>query len=297
MRLRRLVAFAALAVTFSLAGVFPANASRPDPANYPLRVHVYSTRWGRDYLLTYYDSIGYGYHGYGRANLTDGSKTNAMDYTFDCEEHFLKSDSGEDYIARWKKPGKEIEMLVGIIGTDKVHTCRLHVTVKDYVYHRVRGTLETLTQEQYAQRESNEAARSASLAPEDADATHYPVKLSLLDVKWDPRYGGMYSGLGHGNVQTAGGPRAADIALSCPVTIGTTPEGRFYQGKWTVENEQMNILLHKIGDQTAAATCSLKTAMHEDVYVIDGGVLKAVSPARYKALHPPEEAEVAPASK
>jgi hypothetical protein len=267
-----------------------ASAAPRSIADYPLRVHVYSTHWGRNYSAYYY-GVDYGYHGYGRANLEDAANVNAMDYTFDCDMHFMRSDSNEAFPARWKKQNHEIEMLVGIIGSDKTETCRLDITLKDTVYRRINGSTVSLTQAEFKAREANEAARAVALAPSDTDINHYPLKLSLLDVNWSERSAGIYSGLGHGNIFGDQGPRAVDIAFSCPVKVAVTPDGRFYHGKWTADGTQMDILLRKIGDPTAAATCSLKTVVHEDAYVLESaGVLKAVSQERYKAMQPAESA-------
>ena len=69
-------------------------------------------------------------------------------------------------------------MLVGVVGKNKTQTCQLQVTLKDTVYHRVKGQLVTLTQEELKRREANELAHDADLAPADTDDAHYPLRLA-----------------------------------------------------------------------------------------------------------------------
>ena len=271
----------------------PAFAAPKDPADYPLRVHIYRTHWSTGsegpYIYEFYNA---GYHGYGRANLTDGPQTNAMEYTFECDTHFLKSDNGETYLARWKKPGHSIEMLVSTIGSDKVKTCQLKVTLKDTVYHKVNGEIISLTQEQYKAREADGAAREAAVNAVDADVSHYPMKLTLLSLDWSGRVNGMHHGSAQGNLIAGSQVSAVDMALACPTTIHTTAEGRFYHARWIKQGSEMSILLHQPGDPSAAATCDVKASLHSDVYVLESaGVLKTVSQDKYKSLQPPETAE------
>ena len=289
MRLRS-VGFFVLAL---LVPAIAAPAAPKNPADYPLRVHIYRTHWsnGTDgpYIYEYYNA---GYHGYGRANLTDGPQTNAIEYTFECDTHFLKSDTGEAYFARWKKPGQSIEMLVSTIGSDKVKSCQLKVTLKDTVYYKHNGELISLTQEQYKARQANAAAREAAVTEVDDDVSHYPMKLTLLTLDWSSTTNGMHHGSGQGNLIAGPQVSAVDMALACPATIHTTPEGRFYHARWITEGSEMTILLHKPGEPAATATCDVKTSMHSDVYILESaGVLKAVSQKKYQSLQGPEKAE------
>src|SRR6185312_1110460 len=271
----------------------PSFASPKNPADYPLRVHIYRTHWSTGsegpYIYEFYNA---GYHGYGRANLTDGAQTNAMEYTFECDTHFLKSDNGETYLARWKKPGHSIEMLVGTIGSDKMKSCQLKVTLKDTVYHKLNGEIISLTQEQYKAREADGAAREAAVNDVDADVSHYPMKLTLLSLDWGDRVNGMHHGSAQGNLIAGSQVSAVDMALACPTVIHTTAEGRFYPARWIKQGSELSILLHQAGDPGVVATCNVKASLHSDVYVLESaGVLKAVSQEKYKALQPAESVE------
>jgi hypothetical protein len=291
MRLRN-VGFIVLGLLVSALAA-PAFAAPKNPADYPLRVHIYRTHWSTGaegpYIYEFYDT---GFHGYGRANLFDGPETNAMEYTFECDTHFLKSDTDEAYLARWKKPDHVIEMLVSTIGSDKMKTCQLKVTLKNTVYYKHNGELISLTQERYKARQAEGAAREAAVSEVDADVSHYPMKLTLLTVDWSGTTNGMHHGAAQGNLIAGSDVLAVDMALACPATIHTTAEGRFYHARWIKQGSEMSILLHKAGDPTAAATCDVKASLHSDVYVLESaGVLKAVSQDKYKSLQVPEKTE------
>jgi hypothetical protein len=278
LRRNRLTLFLSLFLVLTTA---VAAHAAPKLADYPLRVRIFQNHWnGSDWN---------GYRGFGRANLIDGDQTNAMEYTFLCEDHFTASDPGEGYPAKWKKQGQELEMLLGIIGTDKVHKCTMKTTLKDFVFVRRAGVLGTITQAEFKDRQAKFAQRAAALAPADANNSHYPLHLSILNLNWGNTVAGLHSGMGQGNLTTPAGVSAVDFSLSCPVSIDVNPIGRYYLGRWQAEGSRMSLLLHKLGDPTAAATCDLKTIVHTDVYVRRStGDLQAVSQAQYKDMEKTE---------
>jgi len=111
-------------------------------------------------------------------------------------------------------------------------------------------------------------------------------------VDWSGTTNGMHHGSGQGNLIAGSQVSAVDMALACPATIHTTAEGRYYHARWIKEGSEMQILLHKAGDPTAAATCNVKASLHTDAYVLESaGVLKAVSQDKYRSLQTPEKAE------
>ena len=89
------------------------------------------------------------------------------------------------------------------------------------------------------------------------------------EATWGARSGGIYVGSGHGNLLTEHGLQAVDMTLECPVTVPATPEGRFYRGKWMAQGREMDLLFHRTGDEGVSATCTLKTVLHDDVYVLE----------------------------
>jgi hypothetical protein len=275
MHARRSMVFASL---LSIALLVPTIAKASKNVNdYPLHVHLFQVHWnGGGY---------WGYRGFGRGNLIDGTETHAIEYSFECNEHPMTSDGPEDYAAKWKKQGETVELLMGEIGSQKTHTCELKVTLKPYVFERRNGIMYTVSEDDYKRQMTARAARQADLAPVDRDSAHYPLKLTILNLNWSEREGGLRSGMGQGNLQTDKGLSAVDFSIECPVNIATNPDGRYYRAQWETEGEKMNLLLHNINDPNQAAVCHLKTVMHDDVYVRQStGVLKAVSQEAYKQM-------------
>jgi hypothetical protein len=274
----RLCRVLALSIMLMVGVSRPALAAPRDLSAYTLRIHVFTTSWtGSEYG---------GYHGYGRANLIEGPATHAVEYTYSCGVKFVSSDPGEAYPAKWKKPGQSLEMLMGVIGSpDKTKSCELKVTLKEFVYDPERGASRTLTQEEYRTEEANRAARLAAMSPEDKNPANYPLHLAVLRVHFTERVGGMYIGLGQGNLKTAKGLSSVDFTVSCPLTFPTTAEGRFYSGQWKHDGTEMVLLLHKNIDPSSVAICDLKTTIHADVYVLESAdVVKAVSQEEYRLL-------------
>jgi hypothetical protein len=256
-----------------------AHAAARNPADYPLRVHIYdrhqshSAKWRT-------------YTGHGRGNVFDGDEVHAMEYTFVCYDDFLVNEAGEDYPARWKKPGLSLELLMGVVGSDtRTRTCELKVALKDYVFLHLNGKLTQISQEEYQARQQAHAEREQALAPTDVDPSHYPLELSLLNISWTDSTGGMHSGSGQGDLRTPSGLAAVDFVLRCPVVLQPTPEGRYYRGQWRDPGHAMTLLLGNLADPNSAATCEVTTLLHPDVYIRQAvGVIKAVSQEEYKQM-------------
>lgn len=96
----------------------------PDAA-YPLHLHVITALKRTDIN---------GAHGYGTANLLDGT-TYGVDYNYDCP-HILSANSQlpDYYQARWAKQNERLELLVQPIGSDHVGRCSVTVTLKKTAY-------------------------------------------------------------------------------------------------------------------------------------------------------------------
>ena len=270
----------ALAVLFGMLLVAPMQAATRNPADYPLRVHIYDKHQHRNKRF-------HSYIGDGRGNIIEGDQVNGMEYTFDCLDHFRDSEADEDYPAKWKKPGLSLELLMGVIGSDdKTRTCELKVALKEYVFARVNGKLVHLSPQEYFARQSAGLERQQALAPQDTDPSHYPLELSLLNLTWTDTTSGMHSGSGQGNLRTPSGLAAVDFAIRCPVVIQTTPEGRYYRGQWMEPNRVMTLLLGNLADPSSGATCEVTTSLNPDVYVREAtGIVKAVSQDEYKQTH------------
>jgi|ERR1035441_2102997 hypothetical protein len=124
-------AFCALLSTTVLAG--------RNLAEYPLRVHIFQFNGYSHYA---YGTVNY-VDGEGRANLYENGEPRGFDFKYRCGERLRGSAGFESYPAKWKKPGKELEVLLPQFGKpDSYDTCDLVVLMKsDTVYHRSNGLL------------------------------------------------------------------------------------------------------------------------------------------------------------
>ena len=131
----RRVCFIVLAALAIAPGLSLAEVAKPNPADYPLRVHVFETRWQKH--------PGGDVGGEGRANLFERGQPRAFDYTFNCSRWFRASMGWQTYPARWRKRDGELEMLAPEMGTPGAFTeCTLKVAMKNAAYYKHNGQLK-----------------------------------------------------------------------------------------------------------------------------------------------------------
>jgi hypothetical protein len=128
-------ALSGLAGCLMLAIAVPAGGRTA--ADYPLRIQVLDVNWHSHYnqnrVLDFVD-------GEGRANLFENKEPRGFDFGYTCNERFRGSMGYETYMARWKKPGRELEILVPVMGKPGVgDACVLKVDMKDTVYFKHNG--------------------------------------------------------------------------------------------------------------------------------------------------------------
>ncbi len=265
-----------LFVLFFVTGlaVRPADAKPRDLSTYTLRVHIFTSEWKSDN----------GGSGTGRANLIDGATVRGFDFVYYCQVNYMPSVGNQAYIAKWKKPGKTIEIVGNKVGSEgKEGTCDFNITMHDYVYDVQDGSLITLTAEQYKSRAGTALLNSG---PVDSDLAHYPLRLSILQIDWGPQFNGVSTGNGRGNLLSPAGLSSVDFATSCNVKFAITPPGRNYAGQWSHEGSEMAVLLQTVS--AGAQVCTLKTSIHTDIYMRDAsGGVKAVSPEEFRRLNQP----------
>jgi len=123
-----------------------ALAGSRNPADYPLRVHIFQFNSRSHYYhpgLGVSDSLN-DVDGEGRANLYENGSPRGFDFSFQCGVHLMGSAGFETYMARWKKPGRVIEIIMPVMGgkPGEMNSCDLNVTMKaDSVYVRHNGLL------------------------------------------------------------------------------------------------------------------------------------------------------------
>lgn len=115
-------------------------------ADYPLRVHIFQFNG-----FSHYYRAGGGassslndVDGEGRANLYENGQPRGVDFSYHCTERLMVSPGFETYPARWKKAGRELEILMPVLGgkPGEMNSCELKVAVKaDSAYIRHNGLL------------------------------------------------------------------------------------------------------------------------------------------------------------
>jgi hypothetical protein len=136
--MRRFIMFILSGVAGCLLFSTVASAGKTSAADYPLRVHIFSYNGHSHY---YYQSLEM-VDGEGRANLYENSEPRGFDFSYRCADRLRVSPGFETYMARWKKPGKEIEILLPVFGKPgAADGCVLMVLMKDTAYTRHNGLL------------------------------------------------------------------------------------------------------------------------------------------------------------
>jgi len=118
----------------------PAWAGKVKPADFPLRVHVFSFSSIRHYHGSFLQEV----DGIGQANLFENGQPRGFDFTYQCGQPITPELGFETLMARWKKPDRVIEILMPSIGgkPGEMNSCDLKVTLKaSTAYYRGNGHL------------------------------------------------------------------------------------------------------------------------------------------------------------
>ena len=121
-----------------LATSIAASAESKNPADYPLRIHIF----GRSQTTFYHNRVEDEAKGDGRANLFESGMPHAVDFSYDCDEKIRASFGYETYPAKWKKPGRELVVLMPVFGkSNSYFTCDLKTDVKTFAYATGNGRM------------------------------------------------------------------------------------------------------------------------------------------------------------
>ena len=122
------------------------HADSKDPAYYPARIHIFTRHQVTFYHHTWVDET----KGEGRANVFENGTVYAVDFSFDCEQDIPHSFGYVAYPAKWKKPGKELTVLIPVFGkTGESFTCTFNTDKKDFAYTIHKTTISTEPIETY----------------------------------------------------------------------------------------------------------------------------------------------------
>jgi hypothetical protein len=137
-----------LVLSASLASFVPVlHAESHNPADYPLRIHIYR----RNETTFYHNRQAEEAKGEGHANLYEGGTPKGLDFQFECDTKLQTSSGFETFPARWKKPAQELVILQPQFGRGGYDTCRLKVILKDFVYVTHNGNLVTESPDNFKQ--------------------------------------------------------------------------------------------------------------------------------------------------
>ncbi|HEY1805330.1 MAG TPA: hypothetical protein VGG45_12725 [Terracidiphilus sp.] len=117
-----------------------ASAGKWNVADYPLRVHIFQFNSHSHYR---YGEL-QGADGEGRGNLYQNGQPQGFDFGYQCGARIMVSPGFETYLARWRKAGRELEILLPTLGgkPGEMNACDLDVTLKqDTVYVKHNGLL------------------------------------------------------------------------------------------------------------------------------------------------------------
>jgi hypothetical protein len=141
-------------------------AESKKPADYPLRLHIFGQNQANFYRNREMEEA----KGDGRANLYENGSVEGIDFSFDCSQRLKASFGFETYPAKWKKPNRELVVLLPVFGkAGSYFTCDLKTDVKEYAYYGHNGRLDSESKEEY----------KAWMAKHDYDPEHgknMPVK-------------------------------------------------------------------------------------------------------------------------
>jgi hypothetical protein len=142
----RLVFFFGLgAIAGSIALSTPAFAGSPDPADYPLRVHILKdTAQTRNTREPQHNGDSPDYiDGMGVADLFENGEPHGFTFSYSCIDGLKASSGYGTYPARWKKKLKTIEVLVPQPGKPwNLETCSLQAELRPgLVFYWTNGKL------------------------------------------------------------------------------------------------------------------------------------------------------------
>lgn len=136
MRLSSVLRLCALLAVAACA--LPGHAESKNPADYPLRIHIFGHNQTTFYSHRMIDEA----KGDGRANLFANGEVHGVDFSYSCSEKLRSSFGFETYPAKWKKPGRELVVLFPEFGkAGSYWTCDLKTDVKDSAYWLHNGSM------------------------------------------------------------------------------------------------------------------------------------------------------------
>jgi hypothetical protein len=247
----------------------PAVPAIVNDPNFPLRVQLAQTGMESDgtRLRT----------GYGHGNVL-GPPVQGFDYSQDCNQRFaLRPEENQYFRARWKKAGQRLEVLIQVMGSDKIVACELKVAMQEEAYqlNPARANLGM----------TSTASMGKPAVPVLEPDPNFPLRLQL----WVTRssFGSTMGSHAEGYGNIVGPPaQGFDFAHECPVRLPTVRVNTdLYQARWVEKDLQLEILLKEVGTRQQSV-CVIDVGMKSAPYPVPAVGVRPVVPTAPKTPSP-----------
>ena len=125
---------------------------------------------------------------------------------------------------------------------------------------------------------------SALFAFASRNPADYPLKVHILQQNWASHnnYRNEFKGTGRGNIWEGDSIHAFDYSYECSFGVRRTARNQPYLAKWKQSNLRLELLAPQIGKENKYQECTLKTTVHDGVYILGQGGITEMSQVEYK---------------
>jgi hypothetical protein len=151
--------------------------SAKDTSDYPLKVEILWHHWERYNLSTNSQFPYFQYKVNGHGNITDGNTVHAFDFEYKGSENIASVPLGQTFLARWKKPQLQLEILMPNVGHEgKYFACDMETLVREGVYAGKGSGVHEISQADY---QAGKLSPTTSKAAQPSAPSATTAKLSI----------------------------------------------------------------------------------------------------------------------
>lgn len=113
----------------------------------------------------------------------------------------------------------------------------------------------------------------------------YPLKVYILQQNWASHNNrhNEFKGTGRGNIWEGDLIHAFDYSYECSFGVRRTARNQPYLAKWKQPHLRLALLAPQIGTENKYQECTLRTTVHNGVYILGQGGITEMSQADYEA--------------
>jgi len=279
-------------IVFVFALIPASGFAAHNPADYPLRVHIFNhSGYSHYYGLSGARSLE-DVDGEGRANLYENSQPRAFDFHYECEERLMNTEGYETLPARWRKPNAELEVLLPISGK----TCKFRVAMKDGIaYHASNGKFGEGPAEKFKawmdkyqydpEHGKTIPIKPADIAASSLDPASFPLRVHIFAHTGVSHYNvpsqaapDVVEGEGRANLYENSQPRAFDFSYRCSARLMDSVGYETYLARWKTPGRELEIM-----QPATDKTCVVSVALKENIaYTAVGDRIEEESSATFK---------------